>query len=201
MARGKKAKGKKGQTKATNNVLQPSTCNGTAHQNGQEKPTKKAKLDKGYPKAASKDTQPSTIIGTAQQNGQEIVKQNDKEEIDKCVNRLLEIFPEIEPCILYTKAEEFGGNEDKVTEWIHNVYYENLADDFPLVSTSPNEPKNEEKSSEEKFEPASDDSDLNESLQQALLSSIGENAEVKFMFSKKFTKIDEIFTADLTLTI
>ena len=113
MARGKKAKGKKGQTKATNNVLQPSTCNGTAHQNGQEKPTKKAKLDKGYPKAANKDTQPSTINGTAQQNGQEIVKQNDKEEIDKCVNRLLEIFPEIEPRILYTKAVKFGGNYDK----------------------------------------------------------------------------------------
>ena len=195
MARGKKAKEKKGQTKATNNVLQPSTCNGTAHQNGQEKPTKKAKLDKGYPKAANKDTQPSTIDGTAQQNGQEIVKQNDKEEIDKCVNRLLEIFPNIESHILYTKSEEFGGNEDKVTEWIHNVHYKNLADDFPKVSTSPNESQNVEKSREEKFEPASDEYDLDKSLQQGLLLSFGENATVqvnlfqKHLFLRQLTHI------------
>ena len=194
MARGRKAKGKKGRPKAANTVLQPSTCNGTAHQNGQEKPAKKAKLEKSYPKAANKDPQPSTINGTAQQNGQEIAKQNQKEEIDKCVNRLLEIFPKIEPRILYTKAEKFGGNDDKVTDWIHNVYYKDLADDFPKVSTSPNEPKNEEKNSKEKFEPAPDESDLNESLQKGILLSFGENVTVKFMFTKTATKIYEIFT-------
>ena len=68
----KKAKGKKGQPMAEDNDPQPSSYNGTAHQNGQEKPAKKAKLEKGYPKAANKDPpQPSPINGTAQQNGQE----------------------------------------------------------------------------------------------------------------------------------
>jgi hypothetical protein len=68
----KKAKGKKGQPMADDNDPQPSSCNGTAHQNGQEKPAKKAKLEKGYPKAANKDPpQPSPINSTDQQNGQE----------------------------------------------------------------------------------------------------------------------------------
>ena len=68
----KKSKGKKGQPMADDNNPQPSSCNSTAHQNGQEKPAKKAKLEKGYPKADNKDPpQPSPINGTAQQNGQE----------------------------------------------------------------------------------------------------------------------------------
>ena len=68
----KKAKGKKGQPMAEDNDPQPSSYNGTAHQNGQEKPAKKAKLEKGYPKAGNKDPpQPSPINGTAQKNGQE----------------------------------------------------------------------------------------------------------------------------------
>ena len=68
----KQAKEKKGQPMAEDNDPQPSSYNGTAHQNGQEKPAKKAKLEKGYPKAANKDPpQPSPINGTAQQNGQE----------------------------------------------------------------------------------------------------------------------------------
>jgi hypothetical protein len=102
---------------------------------------------------------------------------NDKEEIDKCVNRLLKMYEKIEPHILHTKALELGGSIDKVTDWIHNVYYKNLATDFPQVSTSPNESQNEkEESSEEEFEPASA---LDPLLQQGLFSSFGEKSIAK----------------------
>ena len=36
-------------------------------------------------------------------------------------------------------------------------------------------------------------------LQDTLISLIAEEEGIKFMFSKKTTKIDEIFTVDLTL--
>ena len=44
---------------ADNNDPQPSSCNDTAQQNGQEKLAKKANLEKGHHKAANNDPLPS----------------------------------------------------------------------------------------------------------------------------------------------
>ena len=81
----------------------------------------------------------------AKEQGQENLDISEDEEIDKCVNRLLKIYKKIDSHFLHTKAVEFRGNLDKVTNWIDK----NLDNDLPKVSTSPNESQNEEESSEE----------------------------------------------------
>ena len=79
------------------------------------------------------------------------------------MSSLLEMYPNINAAFLNSKFVEFNGNLEKVTDYIklHN---------FSQVLNGQKEHKYEKENSEEEFEPASDESYLNSSLQQDLLS-------------------------------
>ena len=53
--------------------------------------------------------------------------------------RLLQVFPDIDPHFLYTKAMEFDGNLDEINFWILEVMNKDLARDFPKVSSGEEE--------------------------------------------------------------
>ena len=129
------------------------------------------------------DPQSSINNSTAQDNahsvcnGNDTAKQNGQEELEKlaleghALSSLLEMYPNINAAFLNSKFVEFNGNLEKVTDYIklHN---------FSQVLYGQKEHKYEKENSEEEFEPAPDESYLNSSLQQDLLS-FGEKSIVK----------------------
>ena len=126
------------------------------------------------------DPQSSINNSTAQDNahsvcnGNDTAKQNGLEKLElegHALSSLLEMYPNINAAFLNSKFVEFNGNLEKVTDYIklHN---------FSQVLNGQKEHKYEKENSEEEFEPALDESYLNSSLQQDLLS-FGEKSIVK----------------------